>query len=115
MKLVKSLEHMVYEEHLRELELFSLEKSRLGVTLSLSTTTRKEGVARRQLASCPRKPVTGQEEMASSCSREGSASVDAFVQVHSCHAHEEVAQKTVDAPTLEVFKARLDGALGNLV
>ena len=28
---------------------------------------------------------------------------------------EQVAQRDVDAPSLEVFKARLDGALGSLV
>ncbi|GAB0188906.1 hypothetical protein GRJ2_001355900 [Grus japonensis] len=116
-KLIGGLEHLSYEDRLRELGLFSLEKRRLQGDLTeafqyLKGAYRKAGEGLFTRAWSDRTRGNGFKL------KEGRFRLDIrkkFFTVRVVRHCDRLPREFVDAASLEVFKARLDGALGNLV
>ncbi|GAB0203451.1 hypothetical protein GRJ2_002810700 [Grus japonensis] len=117
MKLMGGMEHLSCEDKLGELRLFILEKRRIQGHLVAAFQYRK-GAYRK----------AGEVLFITECSdrtrgngfklKEGRFRLDVrkkFFTVRVVRHWNRLPREAVDAPSLEVFKARLDGALGNLV
>jgi len=113
----RGLEHLYYEERLREWELFSLEKRRLRGHLI---------VAFQYLKGACRK--AGEGLFMRTCSdrirgngfklKEHRFRLDTrkkFFTVRVVRHWDRLPGEVVDAPSLETIKARLDGTLSNLI
>ncbi|GAB0184941.1 hypothetical protein GRJ2_000959400 [Grus japonensis] len=116
-KLIRGLEHLSCEDRLRELGLFSLEKRQAPGRSNCSFPV-PEGAYRK----------AGEGLFIRECSdrtrgngfklKEGRFRLDVrkkFLTVRVVRYWNRFPREVVAAPSLEVFKARLDGALGNLV
>ncbi|GAB0183505.1 hypothetical protein GRJ2_000815800 [Grus japonensis] len=116
-KIIRRLEHLSYQDRLRELGLFSLEKRRLRGDLIaafqyLKGAYRKVGEGLFTRAWSDRTRGNGFKL------KEGRFKLDIRKKsftVRVVRHWNRLPREVVDAPSLEVFKARLDGALGNLV
>ncbi|GAB0182924.1 hypothetical protein GRJ2_000757700 [Grus japonensis] len=116
-KLIRGLEHLSCEDRLRELGLFSLEKRRLQGDLTaafqyLKETYRKDGEGQLTRAFSDRTKRNGFKL------KEGRFILDIrkkFFTLRVVRHWNRLPREAVDAPSLEVSKARLDGALGNVV
>ncbi|KGL86264.1 hypothetical protein N301_13533, partial [Charadrius vociferus] len=116
-RMIPGLEHLSYEEILRELGLFSLEKRRLWGDL-IAAFQYLKGAYRR----------AGEGLFTRACSdrmrgngyklEEGMFRLNIrkkFFTLRVVRHWNRLPREVVEAPSLEVFKARLDVALGNLV
>ncbi|GAB0208032.1 hypothetical protein GRJ2_003268900 [Grus japonensis] len=116
-KMIRGLEQFSYEDRLRELGLFSLEKRRLRGDLIaafqyLKEAYKKDGEGLFMRASRTRTRGNGFKL------KEGRFRLDIrkkFFTDRVVRHWNRLPREVVDAHSLEVFKARLDGALGNLV
>ncbi|PKU47403.1 hypothetical protein llap_2305 [Limosa lapponica baueri] len=116
-KMIRGLEHLSYEDGPRELRLFSLEKKRLQGDLRaafqyLKGAYRKDGEGLFMRESSHRTRGNGFKL------KEGRLGLDirkTFFTLRVVRHWKRLPREVVDAPPLEVFKARLNGALNNLV
>ncbi|KFW63005.1 hypothetical protein AS28_00378, partial [Pygoscelis adeliae] len=116
-KMVRGMEHLSYEELLRELGLFSLEKRRLRGDLIAAYqyfkgAYKKDGSRLFSTACCDRR--RGNDFKL----KEGSFRLDirnTFFMLRVVKHWHRLPREVVDAPSLETFKVRLDGALSNLI
>ena len=117
MKAIRGLEHVSYVDRLRELGLFSLEKRRLWGDLIVAVqylkgAYKKAGEGLFTRACSERTRGNGFKP------KESRFRLDVrkqFFTVRVLRHWNRLPREAVDAPSLEVFKARLDGALSNLV
>ncbi|KFZ67787.1 hypothetical protein N338_01655, partial [Podiceps cristatus] len=116
-KMIRGLEHLPYEERLRELGLFSLEKRRLWGDLIAAFPSLK-GAYKQEGNQLFKRVENGRTRGDGLKLKEGRFKLDIrekFFTERVVRCWNRLPREVVDAPCLEVFKARLDGALGNLV
>ncbi|KFP78281.1 hypothetical protein N311_09937, partial [Apaloderma vittatum] len=116
-RMIRGLEHLSYGDSLRELGLFSLQKRRLRGDLIvafqyLKGTYKKAGEGLFRMSGSDRTRGNGLKlEM----DRFGLDVRKKFFTMRVVRHWHRLPREVVEAPSLEIFKARLDGALGSLV
>jgi len=115
--MIQGLEHLPYEERLRELGLFRLGKRRLREDLMAAFHCLKGAYGKDEqnlfIRACCDRTKSNDFKL-----REGRFRLDIrkiFFTMRVVKPWHRLPREVVDAPSLEAFKARLDGALSNLV
>ncbi|GAB0181563.1 mitochondrial enolase superfamily member 1 [Grus japonensis] len=114
-KMIRGLEHLSYEDRLRELGLFSLEKApgRPNCSLPVPAGAYRKAGEGLFIRECSDRTRGNGFKL-----KEGRFRLDVrkkFLTVRVVRHWNRLPRKAVDAPSLELLKARLDGALGNVV
>ena len=116
-KVIRGLEHLSYEKRLRELGLFSLERRRLREDLIVAFQYMK-GAYKQEGERLFTRVGSGRTRGNGFKLGQGMFRLDIrrkfFTQRVVTHWN-RLPKEVVDAPSLEVFKIRLNGALVNLV
>jgi len=116
-KMIRGLEYFSYEDRLRELELFSLEKRRLWGDL-IAVFQYMKGAYRKDGEGLFTKVCSDRTRGNGSKLKEGRFRLDMrkkFFTMRVVKHWKRLPREAVDASSLAVFKARLDGVLSNLV
>jgi len=116
-KMTQGLEHLSYEDRLRELGLFSLENKRLRGDL-IAALQYLKGAHRKDGEGLFTRVCSDRTRGDGSKLQEGRFRLDIrkkFFTMSMVKHWNRLPREAVDAPSLEVFKARLDGALRNLI
>ncbi|PKU47376.1 hypothetical protein llap_2343 [Limosa lapponica baueri] len=116
--MIRGLEHLSYEDRLRELGLFSLEKRRLQGDLIMAFQRLKQGGYRRDGEGLFIRECSDRTRGNGFKLKVGRFGLDIRKKCFTMRVvrhWNSLPREVVDAPSLEVFKAKLDGALSNLV
>jgi len=110
-KMIRGMEHLPYEERLRELGLFSLEKRRLrGDLIAAFQYLKGDNLFSKTFCDRTRSNVFKLRQGRFRLGRRKT-----FFTMRVVNHRNALPKEVASAPSLETYKARLDGALSNLI